>query len=224
MATVISAKETRLHILIMLYFLVLIALFMLMVIREPEAVRADIEFELHHTVEYLSEQEQLSLDTKAKKRFQSWLYDSGLYESVYGALAPKTQQNYAVQWQSDASFGFLSEGWIFRLLENFQLYFYQVTHRLTLMEFWMLTTLPMVIAIIATGYYSWRIKAYQLIGQSTSSVRIWLKVMWLVLFLFLAYMITPNIFGAYTIFAPPVLLLVVALSISYVISSFSKSL
>jgi hypothetical protein len=203
--------------------MVLIALFMLMIIREPEAVQKDIETEMHHTIDYLSVQEQVSLENRTKIRFRSWLYDSGLYQAVYGAIAPSTQKNYAVEWQKNASLGIISEGWIFKLLQNFQLYFYQFAHRATLLEFWFLSTLPMVVAIVTTGYYSWRIKAYQLISQSTSSVRIWLKVLWIVLFMFLGYLITPNIFGAYTIFAPPVLLFIVALSVSYVISNFAKS-
>ena len=82
--------------------------------------------------------------------------------------------------------------------------------------------LPMMVAVIMTGYYTWRIKQYQLVAASTTHVRLWLKALWMVLFLFSVYLITPNIFGYYTIYAPPVLLVLVALSMSLILSNFSK--
>lgn len=224
MAESSRANFTPLHVLFMMYAMVIVSLFVLMIFRDPVSLQADIQTEMDHTVEYLSQSEYQLLDDKTKARYQSWMFDSGVYPTLYDALAPDEQRDYAKRMQEGASLGVLKDSRLFTILKNFKLYFYQITHRITLMEFWLATLLPMLIAVIATGYYKWRIKAYQLTGQSTAGVWIWLKVLWLMLFLFLAYAITPNLFGAYSIFAPPTLLLVVALSISYVISSFSKSL
>jgi hypothetical protein len=223
MSTAISQKETRIHLLFLLYGMVIISLMVLMVVRLPQDLKEDIEAEMHHTVEYLSEPEHASLQKRAQDRYQYWLHDSGVYAVIYGALVPADQKTYAEEWQSGASLGIISDTWIYRVLRNFQLYFYQITHRITLMEFWLLSMLPMMLATVATGYYQWQVKLYQMTGQSTSLVRIWLKILWFVLFLFLAYLITPNLFGPYTIFAPPVLLMLVALCASYVVSNFSKS-
>ncbi|MAA93716.1 MAG: hypothetical protein CML21_04240 [Rheinheimera sp.] len=222
MSTAISANSTRLNLIFMLYSAMFLVVFLLMIVRSPDGVRTSIESELKHAMVMLGTEEQHQLETRTKARFQSWIYDSGFYPGLYKALEPKRQTEGMAEWQSKGSFGFLSEGWIWRLLENFQLYAYQITHRLTLMEFWMLTMLPMMVAVIMTGYYTWRIKQYQLVAASTTHVRLWLKALWMVLFLFSVYLITPNIFGYYTIYAPPVLLVLVALSMSLILSNFSK--
>ncbi|WP_445766821.1 DUF4400 domain-containing protein [Rheinheimera sp.] len=222
MPTVITASSSRLNLIFVLYSAMFLLVFMLMIIRSPDGVRESIETELKQAMVMLGVEEQYLLETSTKDRFQRWIHDSGFYPGLYKALAPERQREGYEEWQSKGSFGFLSEGWIWRLLENFQLYAYQVTHRLTLMEFWMLTMLPMMIAVIMTGYYTWKIKQYQLIAASTTHVRLWLKALWIVLFLFSIYLITPNIFGLYTIYAPPILLVAVALAISLILSNFSK--
>lgn len=222
MSTAISANSTRLNLILMLYGLMFFIVFLLMIIRSPDGVRESIESELQQAMLMLGVQEQHQLETRTKARFQVWLYDSGFYDGLYKVISPKRQTEGMAEWQSKGSFGFLSEGWIWRLLENFQLYFYQITHRITLMEFWFLTMLPMMVAVVMTGYYTWRIKQYQLVAASTTHVRLWLKALWLVLFLFSIYLITPNIFGFYTIYAPPILLMLGALSMSLILSNFSK--
>lgn len=224
MSTVITASSTRLNLIFMLYSMMFLIVFALMIVRTPEGVRGSIEKELNYTVVMLGPTEQISLETLTKDRFQRWIYDSGFYPGLYRALEPQRQKEGYEEWQKKGSFGFLSEGWIWRLLENFQLYAYQIVHRLTLMEFWILTMLPMMVAIVMTGYYQWQIKKYQLAGASTTHVRLWLKALWIVLFMFSIYLITPNIFGVYTIYAPPFLLVLVALSISYIMSNFSKAI
>lgn len=224
MSTVISANSTRLNLIFMLYSIMFLGVFMLMIVRSPDSVRAGIEAELKYAMVTMGTTEQYELEKMTKGRFQHWFYDSGFYPTLYNAIAPQRQKEGIEEWQKKSSFGFMSEGWIWRLLENFQLYAYQVTHRITLMEFWMLTMLPTMIAIVLTGHYHWKIRQYQLASASTTHVRLWLKALWIVLFLFSIYLITPNIFGFYTIYAPPILLTLVALSMSFIMSNFSKSL
>jgi len=223
MTTAVLEKETRVHLIIFLYFMVFIALFLLIIIRQSEPLKSDIKTEMEYTVKYMSGPEQNELQTRINKRYQKWLYDSNIFSVVYDALAPTGQKQYAKEWQENASAGLISNSNMHRIIINFELYFYQIVHRITLMEYWFYLMLPLMFAVIATGYYRWRIKLFQLIGQSTTLVRIWSKALWLVLSLFLVYLITPNLFGPYSVFAPPVLLLVIALSISFIISSFTKS-
>lgn len=224
MTTVISAQGTRVSLLFMLYSFMFLFLFMLMVVRSPQNVRADIETELRQALVTLGVKDQNQLEDTTKARFQSWIYDSGFYPSIYAAIAPTRQREGLEEWQKKGSYGFLSEGWVWRLLENLQLYSYQITHRLTMLEFWVMTTLPMMICIILSGHYHRKIRQYQLIAASPAHVRVWLKTLWIVLFLFSIYLITPNIFGFYTLFAPPILLGVVALSIALILANFTKSL
>lgn len=208
----------------MLFSLLFLLVFIAMVVRQPENVRSNIEAELMNAKNMLGVEEQLILERTTKSRFQSWYYDSGMYTSLHNMLAPKRQSAAVEEWQKKGSNGFLSEGWIWRFLENFQLYGYQFTHRITIMQFWIITMLPMMIAIVVTGYYTWRIKQYQLTGQSTAKVRMWLKSLWISLLLFSIYLVTPNLIGAYTLYAPPVLLLLVSVSMALIIASFSKEL
>lgn len=223
MTTVITEETSRLKLLFTLYTLMLFIIFAMMVIRSPESVRTSIESELDYTAHHLGTIEQNRLEEITKKRFQGWVHDSGFYNIIYQAIAPKDDSvGLRVVQQSERSH-FFHEGWIWRLLENLQLFSYQIIHRLTLMEFWLLTMLPSVVAITMTGYYNWKIKKYQLAGHSTRQVRIWLKSLWIILMVFSVYLITPNIFGTYTIYAPPLLMIMVALSLSLILSNFGKS-
>ena len=223
MSTSILAKETRLHLVFGIYVMVFFGLLLQMIIRPPADVRTQIENELSSTVTYLSTSDYQYLENKINVRFQSWAYDSGFYPFFHKAFYPERQAEYAEDWQKGASLGLIDGGWIIRMLENMQLFIYQMVHRITLIEFWFVTMLPMMIAVVMTGYYQWRIKQYQLAGSSTGYVRMYLKLLWIILFLFSVYLITPNIFGAYTIYAPPALLLVVAISVSLVFTNFSKA-
>lgn len=224
MATVIVAETSRLNLIYVLFTSLLLCIFAAMVLRDPVAVRKGIETELNDSRKMLGQQEQLYLESETKARFQRWYFDSGLYETVHHFFAPKKQLQVMEDWQDKSSLGFMSKGWIVRFLENFQLYGYQFMHRITMMQFWIVTMLPMMVAIITTGYYSWRIQQYQLTGQSTAKVRLWLKALWISVLLFSIYLVTPNLIGAYTLFAPPALLILVSLSIALVIASFSKEL
>ncbi len=194
-----------------------------MVVRDPTSVRLAIETELLDARELLGVAEREYLETTAKFRFQEWIINSGVYDQIYSWLAPKKVE-YIEEWQSKGAANFLSENWMWQFLENFQLYCYQTIFRLTLMQFWLTTVSPLMFAIVITGHQSWKIKQYQLSGQSTKKARFWLKSMWLTFITFLLYLITPNLVGEYTIYAPPVLLTLVALSIALFITSFSKDL
>lgn len=224
MATVIVANSSRLNLIYFLFSFLLLCLFSAMVIRDPVAVRKSIEAELNDSRSMLGPVEQAYLERETKQRFQSWYYDSGLYQTVHGFFAPNKQTKIVEEWQSKSSAGFLAEGWIVQFLENFQLYGYQFMHRITMMQFWIVTMLPMMLAIILTGYYTWRIQQYKLTGQSTAKVRMWLKALWISFLLFSIYLVTPNLIGVYTLFAPPVLLALVSLSIALIIASFSKEI
>jgi hypothetical protein len=224
MATVIVADSSRLNLIYFLFSFLFLCLFVAMVFRDPVAVRSSIEAELNDARTMLGPIEQTYLESETKKRFQSWYYDSGLYDTVHKLFAPSKQKVIVENWQAKSSAGFLSEGWIIQFLENFQLYGYQFMHRITMMQFWIVTMLPMMLAIILTGYYSWRIQQYKLTGQSTAKVRMWLKALWISFLLFSIYLVTPNLIGAYTLFAPPVLLVLVSLSVALIIASFSKEI
>ena len=192
MSTAILEKETRVHLIGWLYFSVLLALFMLILIRDSKDVNDDIEMEMMHMIDYMSVPEYTELQSRIIKRYEYIMVEKKVYEAVYDLLAPIGQKSYAEQWQENASAGFVSNHTLFRIIENFRLYSYQIIHRVTLMQYWTTLMLPLIVAILFTGYYRWRIKLYQLIGQSTSLVRIWMKVMWLMLSLFLIFLITPN--------------------------------
>ena len=129
MTTVITASSTRLNLIFMLYSMMFLGVFLLMIVRSPDSVRTGIEKELKIAMVTMGTSDQYKLETVTKERFQNWFYDSGFYPTMYDAIAPARQREGFEEWQKKSSFGFMSEGWIWRLLENFQLYAYQITHR-----------------------------------------------------------------------------------------------
>lgn len=222
MSTAILGSENRLHLIWTLNVVVICAIFILCLFQNPKTVRASIETELKYSSQQLQSEfkeiERLNLD-----RYNRWWIESGLQRFVHQLLPEKEQSDYAKHMQENASLGYIADITLTKFVENVELYLYQIIHRLTLLQFWCLTMLPFMAAVVITGYYHWRIKFYSLTGQSTTSVRLWLKISWIVIFIFSIYLITPNLFGTYTVFAPPILLALLSIMISYILKNFSKS-
>lgn len=218
MTTVITKNVSRFNIIYMLLALLGLYAFAMIVIKDTPQYKVAIESELDFVLDKMPEAEAKHLESVTQSRFQRWFYDSGAFYKLKSMFMPKD-----VQYQEEMSKGIFSVKRVHQVLNNLQYLVYQFIMRITLVEFWLYTMLPMMVAMVATGYFNWKKKAYQLGGQSVNVVRLWLKVGWGFLLLMSTYLVIPNIAGAYTLFAPPLLMFIMALAISKIIQSFHKS-
>lgn len=218
MTTVVTKSIGRFNLIYMLIAMLGFYTFAMLIIKDTASYKQGVETELQYIIEKMPEAESQYLEEVTQRRFQSWLYSSGAFEQLKKLFMPKD-----VRYQEDMSKGIFSVRRVHSVLNNLQYMVYQFIMRITLVEFWLYTMAPMLLAVIATGYFEWKKKAYQLGGQSVNVVRLWLKVGWMFMLLMSTYLVVPNITGAYTLYAPPILMFILAVSIAKIVQSFHKS-
>lgn len=215
--TAISGSRGRTWMIFTIVAMLLLACFGLLIVTDVKKYEADVTEEVRKLSSWLDVEAADRINKKVASRQRAWIYESGLYPTIRDALTPKK-----VDYIEDASRGVLSTKWNERLLMNVQYLAYQFIHRLTLMEFWLWTLSPLMGAIIITGIYKWKIKQYQLGGQSVNMTRLWVKVFWLLGMCFSVYLFSPSVIGAASAYIPAVFLIVAALSAAQVIQAYNK--
>lgn len=218
MTTAITSQVSRFNLIYIIVTMLAFYAFAMMFIKDTDSFRQGVEQELTYILEKVPSKEAEYLQSVTTFRYQRWLHQSGVFAEMRRMFMPKQ-----IDYMEDMSKGVLSRDWNVRFLNNMQYMFYQFVMRLTLLEFWLYTMLPMSIAIVMTGYFNWKKKLYQLGGHSVNVVRLWLKIGWLFLLLLCSYLVVPSFAGVYALYAPPVLMVVLAFTISKVIESFHKS-
>lgn len=186
----------------------------MLLLRDPVMYQAGVEKEITYVRDSLSEFEWEKLNDTTRRRFSKYLYESGAFEKIKEWLIPKV---------SDSEFNkTFSSKWNKQFVQNIQVFIYQSVHRLGLMEFWLLNLAPLMICLVIAGYNRYRVNLYGIGGASANSVRLYLKVLWFAGVGVLLYTITPNVVGAYALYTPAAMLLVLALAAKGIIESFHK--
>ena len=215
--TAISASRGRAWMIFTLVTMLLTACFGLMIITDTEQYKAQVQAEVDKTSQWLDSEAAYRISDTVQRRQRAWIYDSGFYPAIRDAITPKQ-----VDYIDKASKGVFSTKWNIRLLMNGQYLAYQFIHRLTLIEFWLWTLLPLMGAMVLTGVFKWKIKQYQLGGQSVNVTRLWLKVFWALGATLSVYLFAPSAIGAASFYIPAIFLIVVAFAASQVIQSYNK--
>ena len=106
--------------------------------------------------------------------------------------------------------------------DKLNLLLYQCLFRLSLMQYWSLTLLPIVFAMFYEGYKTREIKMYEFGMTSGKRQMIWLKLMAFFVFMMNLYLILrySSNFGPYY---PPIVVLLSAYTLKKTISHVSKS-
>lgn len=214
MSTVISNKITRFQMMNIMFGILLMYVMGLLIIKDNEAYQTEVENELRYVKQTLSKQEWAKLYDETLDRYEKLLQESGALDTIKELFLP-------IESSSEVNKAFSGE-WNFRAVNNFQILVYQLLHRVTLMQYTLMLFLPLMLAIIFTGYNKWRINRFALGGQSTRAVRIWLKMVWITTSMFIAYIVVPVPIVELSLIIPPALLVLFAMAISQIIQSFDK--
>lgn len=215
--TAISSSKGRTWMIFTIISMMLLSCFALLLVTDVKNYEDAVKQEVNKTSTWLDAAAAERINGKVARRQIEWIYESGFYPSIRDALTPKK-----VDYIEDASKGILSTKWNERLLMNFQYLAYQFIHRLTLLEFWLWTLSPLMGAIVITGVYKWKIKQYQLGGQSVNVTRLWIKMFWLLGTCLSIYLFAPSAIGAASAYIPAIFLVVAALAAAQVIQSYNK--
>lgn len=220
MATAITdANVSRTYIVHIILSLSLLVSAVFMMLQDTPDYKRSIQGEMHTVKLSLGDTPWNIVERKTNRRFKEHFYDNGVYEWIYSTFNPNTKDNQkggvaAVYKEDDMV--------LYRFIDNSQLFAYQVFFRLSMLEYWAALTLPMGIAMILTGYYTWRRKMYQLGGASTGKGRIYMKVLWFVFISFLSLLFAPSFLASASVYAPAIFVLVASFAVSQYIANFSK--
>ncbi len=107
--------------------------------------------------------------------------------------------------------------------EKAMLMLYQVFFRLSLLQYWALTILPFVAAVIMEGYWIRKIKMYEFKQASAVKQQIWLRSFFFLGFMLNLYMLLPFTTG-FGQFYPPIVLILMAIIAKNTITHVTKTL
>lgn len=107
--------------------------------------------------------------------------------------------------------------------EKTLLMLYQIFFRLSLLQYWGITILPFVIAVIMEGYWVRKIKMYEFEQASAVKQQIWLRSFFFLGFMLNLYMLLPFSTG-FGQFYPPIVLIIMAFIAKNTITHVTKTL
>lgn len=216
MATVIANKKvSRLQVYNIIFVALIFYVFSMLILKEEQTYQSQVIAELESTKRQANEGVWSAIDSRARDRHQELLYNSGAYALIKKWFIPK---------ESDSPVNNTFSGkWNYRAVTNIQVLHFQVMHRFSSIEHWAVELSFFSLAIIVWGYNRWRAGKYRLGGASVNRVRLWLKLMWITVGMLLTFVVSPNIFGEYTYYAPAVFIVVLSFTVSKLIQSFNKS-
>jgi len=214
MSTAISPRITRTHFIFTLLTVSAFLMFIYLAITTVESYRGDVQGEISLVRDSMTAAEWNAVDDRTKRRYSEWVIQSGLYETIKDWFLPKPSGSEVVK-----SF---SGKWNYQLVVNLQVFLFQVIYRLTMLEFWLWTLLPLVVAILVSGINAHRAKRYQLTGTRANIVRIYLKAVWLSVIGLVCYLVLPSMMGAFAPYAPAIAFLLFATAAAGIVSAFHK--
>lgn len=153
------------------------------------------------------------INKKIEARYNDMYYNSGMYEQVRYIFLPKGESHFQFLVKNDMSF---------RAVNNISLFVYQVVYRLTTFEYWLALLGPLLICIVYQGVIKWRINRYRMGGANTSRARIYMKLVWLCSLSVAIIFAIPNMFAAFGVYIPALLMLTIAFVTSKFIASYQK--
>jgi len=216
MATAITQKHTRAQVLNIMLVLCMAAIVASMFVMDTERYQEFVISEISEIRDTFDEREWRYLESRAKARHQHWLYDTGLFDWIQRSFLPR---NYGYDPVNET----FENKWLYQWVNNLQIIVYQAFMRLTVMEHWFFTMLPLVVATLGTGYYQWKIKGYYMGGTNAPVIRLYLKAAWYLSMSFVVYITIPNFLHLHNPYVPPTIIVLLAFVGSRVIANYHKT-
>lgn len=216
MATVIAGEKlSRSHVFHIIISVAMLISVLMVGFVEEEKYRTDVQKELAAAKRELSEAEWETIEARVRHRHQKYFYDNGFYGELKHMILPKVESHIDV---------IANKEYLYRIMNNVQVFAYQVFYRLTTMEYWFSIMGPALFCIIYSGYNEWRINRYRLGGAKTSRARMYMKALWLIIICFIFLLVSPAMLNVLSVYTPALLLVLMAFAISKYIQSFQKDL
>jgi hypothetical protein len=214
MSTVIADKRfSRFQVIHVILAFVIASSGLSLFMMDDEVYKVRMQTEVSEAMNILSREDWNSIERKVTRRYNSFYYDSGLYEQVNKLFIPHVQH---------IGSELIDKSHLYRLVNNTSIFFYQVVYRVTALEYWLSLALPFMVCLVVHGFYRWRINRYRMGGANTSRARIYMKLIWFSIMSLFVMLATPNYFSSMGVFMPVSVMLLVAFVLSRFIASYQK--
>lgn len=213
MTTVVTAKHTRLEVILLVGSLSVAAMLIMLLLTGPGEYKSNVQQEALQIKAAISKKDWEVLHSQTLNLQDRWVNESGLYKWFLSKLTPEAE----TEWD-----GVVGSTFQERLAINGQILAYQIALRLTMFKYWFFVSLPLCAALVYGAINKYRANAYRLGGAKPNMVRLYIKVIWVSLCLFTLFMLSPNFIGSFLPYFPLIYLICIALLISGIIRNFHK--
>lgn len=209
-------KRSRIRVWFFIVFINVVgAMAMLFIIDTPQ-LKSGIEIEMEEAELRLPDNDWANIQHHAFLRYDRWFVESGIEDVLTMMFIPKPTTS-AIQLNR-----MIPKKYNYRFVNNIKYTFLQAAYRIEMLQYWVWLMLPVIIALVLTGYYRWKMKAFTLKGGSTIVTKLVLRSFFFSTLLIVVFTVTPNFLTTYSFYIPPIMLLLMAWAISHVISAFHK--
>ncbi|MBE1299716.1 MAG: DUF4400 domain-containing protein [Alteromonadaceae bacterium] len=219
----ISVSMTRTQIIFLIITLAVGASGLAVAVLDHDAYKLQVQKELSYAEQTLGQQQWQKMQEVVNDRYKRHFKLSGHYDTLHAMFIPAHDEPARFKTITRILGKDLNGD---RTLDNFvnniQVLVYQVTFRLTALEYWLSLLTPLLVCILISAINEWRIKQYQVGGASTTRARIYIKVTWLVVIGAIFLTITPNMLGKVSVVMPAIVLLTITLIAGQFIKSYQK--
>jgi len=215
MSTAITTKHTRTQILNIIFIVSFALIIAAMAMMSTDDLKKTVTQETQSVQTMLGDRDWRFIKSRVDFRFQKAVFDSGFFDVLKEIILPEVNSDDPIE-------NAINNDFLYRWVNNIQIILYQAVFRITMLEHWALTLLPLTIAIIGTGFNRWRIKRYYMGGTHANLVRLYLKASWFLVLSLITYVVFPNILSIHNPYIPPVILVLIAFIASRIIANYQK--
>lgn len=179
-----------------------------------ETFRNNLNIEINSAREHLHADDWQKIEVAMNARFERMAIRSGFMHWLSVGMLPAagTEDNFINN--------LLPNGINYRFVNNVQYTLYQASFRWHMMQFWILTMLPVVIAFSVTGYYRWKIKHFSMDSGKTIAIKLVLSGLITLVSALIFYMIAPSFGLPGSYYIPAFIILAIGYLAGRAISSF----
>jgi len=209
-------KRSRLRVWLFVVFVNVIGAMAMLFVMETAQLKSGIATEMEEAELRLSDNDWANIQHHAFLRYDNWFVSSGVEDVLTTMFIPKPTKS-AIQLNR-----MIPEKYNYRFVNNVKYTFLQASYRVEMLQYWVWLMSPIIVALLLTGYYRWKMKAFTLKGGSTIVTKLVLRSFFFSTLLIVVFTVTPNFLAAYSFYIPPAMLLLMAWAVSHVISAFHK--
>ncbi len=188
----------------------MISLAYIVIVMTPEGYRQTLQAEINAFKRVVGPEDSALVLQNSADMFNAAFVETGVISTLEGSIE-LTGVSGEEFWRTP----------MVRIVENLKLMFYQTVFRMAVFFHWLILGAPFIFALASDGYYKRKTKQYEFGIASANLFRIWVKAGIFAFFIIDVYFIFPAA-GVFGVLLPPIMFVILGLSLRYALSNVSK--